>query len=472
MLSTGLVLLLLIGIFALVLNGAKKNLREQTVAKRWSKEGDYAQNSIFFSKSAQIGFENIRQLRYEIEKSYREKSVVATFEGEEGQAPNLKDCYSSFSSISLSTDYGNGSFTAIAVGGDFFYFHPVQLVSGNYFSEDDLMNDYILLDEDTAWKLFGSSDVAGMRVSCGPRELYVAGVYVRSKSEIDNLAAGGDEPRVFVSYDVLKSEAGENIICYELLSPNPIPNFASDVLTNIKLFPVDEVQYVQNSTRFSYKRYFDLLKNRKSREMRTDDIAYPYWENVARYKEGRMMYVAYWQWVCAAILFVIVFVNLMVFLAKHKPSKETFTKIGDKIYEWRGKRKTKQISFDAGEDVIPVKLYEDDDEALEEEDSEGFSEEEQEEEIVDPGEIVHEEETVSAEYVQAEMTQEEVPAEYEQAEAASEEVAPAEYEQTEAVQEAVPAETTDEAYAVYSNPANAYGYITNENTEEEGTDDE
>ena len=49
MLATGLVLALLIGIFALILNGVKSKLTEQTVAQRWSSKGDYAQNTIFFS---------------------------------------------------------------------------------------------------------------------------------------------------------------------------------------------------------------------------------------------------------------------------------------------------------------------------------------------------------------------------------------------------------------------------------------
>jgi len=433
MLATGLVLALLIGIFALILNGVKTKLTEQTVAQRWSSKGDYAQNTIFFSSKELVGTDKIRELRYEIMKSYKDKSVVASFEDTEETRANLVDCYCAFQTISLSTENGNGTFDAVSVGGDFFLFHPVHLLSGNYFSEDDLMNDYVLLDEETAWKLFGSTDVAGMRVSCFDRELYVAGVYERAQSEVDNLAAGGDSPRVFVSYDVLNTGEVQQIACYELLSPNPIPNFAYDVLHNINAFSQDNVKYIQNSTRFSYSRYLDLLKERKSREMRTDDIKLPYWENVARYKEGRMMYVALWQWICAIILFVIVFVNLMVFIAKHKPSKETFTKMGDKFSDWKRKRKTKTISFDAGEDLIPEKLYEEEDEEFEDlEEEPEYSEEE--------AENPYEGETVS------------------------------DYE--EQIVQNVEAEFAQETFDVYSNPANAYGYIDENGVKEEGTDDE
>ncbi|MBR3040502.1 MAG: hypothetical protein IKI20_07610 [Lachnospiraceae bacterium] len=80
--------------------------------------------------------------------------------------------------------------------------------------------------------------------------------------------------------------------------------------------------------------------------MRTDDIPFPYWENLARYKEGKLMYVALWQWILATVLFVLVFVNLMVFLVQHKPTKETFEKLMDKIREKRRAKKEGVIVFD------------------------------------------------------------------------------------------------------------------------------
>ena len=475
MLATGLVLALLIGIFALILNDSKSTLIEQTVAKRWSPEGDYAQNTIFFSPRALVGTDRIRELRYEIMKAYKEKSVVASFEDTEETNANLVDCYCAFQTISLYTENGNGTFDAVSVGGNFFQFHPVHLLSGNYFSDDDLMNDYILLDVETAWKLFGSTDVAGMRVNYFDKELYVAGVYERAQSEIDNLAAGGDNPRVFVSYDVLnEGEAAQQITCYELLSPNPIPNFAYDILHNINIFSQDQVKYIQNSTRFSYTRYFDLLKERKSREMRTDDIILPYWENVARYKEGRMMYVAFWQWVCAAVLFVLVFVNLMVFIAKHKPDKETFTKIGDKIAERRRNRKTKEISFDAGEDMIPEKLYEDEEEFIDLEEELDREEAAKAETAVVAEEVYSEEQAeapaeMQTEYVESYSEAENAGSEYVQN---NEGYVEPQTEYSAGNETAENAEYVQESYDVYSNPANAYGYIDENEVKGEGTDDE
>jgi hypothetical protein len=348
MAGAGLVTLIVIGILGLVLTAAKRGLPEQQLARRWSDKNDFAQNTILISPTQDVHSDTINALRYEIENLYKEKNTVASFHPEEGN-PNLIDAYAAFTSVMLSTDRGGGTYDAVAVGGDFFLFHPVRLLSGNYFSENDRLQDYVLLDEEAAWDLFGSPDVAGMKVSFGDIDLVVAGVYERKQSSLDNLAAGGNEPRVFVSYSMMKDAGYETgISVYELLSPNPIPQFASSLIKEIKVFPTDDLVYVENSSRFSYKHYYELLGQRKSREMRLDDIPYPYWENVARYREGRLMYVALWQWILAGALFLAVFINLMWFLTTHKPTKEGFTRFMDKMDEKKRAKRTKGITL--GED--------------------------------------------------------------------------------------------------------------------------
>ena len=341
MLGTGLILLLAVGILALILISSKNDLWDQGAADRFSEDGDFAQNTILFSTRQGVTDKEIGQLRKEITSAYEQISVIASFEDGTMGTRNLVDCYSATGTITLSTeDRKERVFDVMGVGGDFFRFHPVRLASGAYFDESALMKDYILLDEEAAWYLFGSSDVEGMRVRIGNDNLFVAGVYKREQDEIDNLAQGNEDPKIFMTYDRFK-ELNPNsafITTYELLSPNPIPHAAYKVLTGIKLFQEQNVKYVENSNRFSYVHYYELLKGRKSREMRTDDIAYPYWENVARYKEGKLMYVALWQWILAAILLILVSVNVIWFLVEHKPDKDTFVKILDAFRE-KGRKK-------------------------------------------------------------------------------------------------------------------------------------
>ena len=362
MVGTGLILLLAVGILGLVLLTSKNDLVDQNIASRWSGDKDFAHNSIFFSTREAVDNKVIEHLRVEIKKGFTGKSIEASFEDEGENKQNLMDAYAAFGVLSLSSEIRKEkNYDAIGVGGDFFKFHPVQLVSGNYFDDDNIMSDYILLDEEAAWEMFGGSNVTGMHVQLNGKDLYIAGVYKRKQSEIDNLAQGNTEPKVFVSYEVMK-EANKDaaITVYELLGPNPIPHAAYNVVKDVKLFNSDNVKYVENSNRFSYAHYYKLLKERKGREMRTDDIGYPYWENVARYKEGRLMYVAFWQWNIAGIMALMIIVNVIWFIVDHKPDKKTFEKLVDSVREkHRKKRYEEQRQKLIEEEFGPEPIVED-----------------------------------------------------------------------------------------------------------------
>ena len=52
----------------------------------------------------------------------------------------------------------------LAVGGQFFEFHPLRLLSGSYIAEGDLSPDRVLLDRELAWELFGGTELTGMSV--------------------------------------------------------------------------------------------------------------------------------------------------------------------------------------------------------------------------------------------------------------------------------------------------------------------
>lgn len=72
--------------------------------------------------------------------------------------------------------------TAVGAGGNYFLFHPLTLLSGGYISDEDYMADRVVLDAQTAFNLFGSSDVAGMEVTINGRTFPIAGV-VQSESD-------------------------------------------------------------------------------------------------------------------------------------------------------------------------------------------------------------------------------------------------------------------------------------------------
>ena len=97
-------------------------------------------------------------------------------------------------------------------GGNFFDFHPLRLLSGSYLSPDDVMDDRVLLDKETAWLLFGAFDVAGMSFSLDGTPVVVAGVYEHEKDAFSKLAYGEDM-RIYMSYSVAASRRLDRLQC-------------------------------------------------------------------------------------------------------------------------------------------------------------------------------------------------------------------------------------------------------------------
>ena len=155
--------------------------------------------------------------------------------------------------------------TAIGVGGDYFLFHPLQLLSGGYVSDEDYMADRVVLDAQTAFNLFGSSDVAGMEVTINGKTFPIAGV-VKSEDDFATAAAldagaeassdptgvqSASKAMIYMSYAALNAMAELPIDCYEIVLPDPVSGFAK-LATEIP--PWAKGVIVQNTGQFSLSR--------------------------------------------------------------------------------------------------------------------------------------------------------------------------------------------------------------------------
>ena len=188
--------LLLAGALHLFRMYRRDMLPDQNEAQRWAPDGGSAQVSVFFSPDAKITQDNLKELAYNIREGLEEDSL-AREEGRPGR--DCMDAYSTTGALTLRAGTSEIEVDAVGIGGDFFAVHPLEMVSGDYFAGDDLMKDKILLDEETAWKLFGSPDVAGQTVVVGDMAHTVAGVYHRESGGFYE-KAGLDRATVFVSY--------------------------------------------------------------------------------------------------------------------------------------------------------------------------------------------------------------------------------------------------------------------------------
>ena len=267
-------------ILLLVSNHMASGQKSQQMAERWSEKKDAAQISCFFSPNAEVTPDTIKAFEYTIDNALSEASVVQ--ESENPGARLWADAYSADGKITMANAGKTLEADAIGIGGDFFLFHPLQLVSGTYFSGHDVMQDYCVLDEDAAWQLFGSDDIAGMTVTIGGIPHIITGVVEREQGRLAK-AAGLDSTLVYVSYKTL-SELGKNngINHYEIVMPNPVKNFAlNHVKENIGA-EEKEAEILENTSRYSVLSRLKLIGKFGTRSMNGKAIIYPYWENIAR----------------------------------------------------------------------------------------------------------------------------------------------------------------------------------------------
>lgn len=256
-------------------------LPDQQAARRWDQEGGSAQVSCFLAEHVEMDEYAILAFEKELEKSLTE--VLTDEDGEEESGKRLYiDAYSSQGTIEVTNGKAKLEASAIGIGGDFFLFHPLQLVAGGYFSGNDLMKDFVILDEDAAWQLFGSSDIAGKSVMIGNVPHYVAGVVERQGGRFAE-SAGLDKTVVYVSNETL-TEYGtsQGISVYEVTAPNPVKGFVYNCVKEKLKVAESDMVVVENSSRYSLEKLIPVILDFGTRSMQNHAVRFPYWENIAR----------------------------------------------------------------------------------------------------------------------------------------------------------------------------------------------
>lgn len=253
-------------------------LSHQQAAARWDKEGGAAQVSCFFVREVQVDDFQIKSFENQLETALSEAAVEADNEN----ARLFVDAYSSQGRITVVSEQSSLEAKAVGIGGDFFLFHPLQLVSGGYFSGNDLMKDSIILDREAAWQLFGSDNIAGMSVTIGGIPHYVSGVVEREKGRLPE-NAGLDSTVVYVSHETLAAYGeSEGISTYEVVAPNPVKHFVFNAVKEKFGIQESDMLVIENSSRYSLEAMIPVVLDFGVRSMQNSAIHFPYWENIAR----------------------------------------------------------------------------------------------------------------------------------------------------------------------------------------------
>ncbi|MCQ2558601.1 MAG: ABC transporter permease [Oscillospiraceae bacterium] len=276
-------------------NHLVKQQHEQFIAEQWQGESDtaFCQYSCFFPVTEGFDRNGVGQTRNTLaglllENAYPREKLESLF----------TDAWSGTISLSISNErVQKVKVNAATVGGNFFQFHPVHLVSGSTLSDEDFSANRILVDADLAWQLYGSTQIEGQLVFVNDRPFSIAGVYEANTDEASK-AARPEKQQAYVLYSAFLAESGDKkenpvLTCYELVMPEPVTGFARQFIQ--KAFPSSAVEKVQNTGRFSYSKLYSAARNRGESAMRTGTAELPPWENAARYtaaKCGALLHAA------------------------------------------------------------------------------------------------------------------------------------------------------------------------------------
>jgi hypothetical protein len=180
------------------------------------------------------------------------------------------------------------------------------------------MHDNAVIDENTAWQLFGSNDVVGEYIFSGNTAVHISGV-VRIPD--------ADKGYVFLDKELCETLTSfpASFNCLEIILPSPVSGAG---LTTIKeMLGITEgnistdktTRVVENSSRTSLPALFDIMGNIPELSVRDDAIILPAWENSARKRDTGMALLLFFLCVTAAIPVItgfVYFVKLYRFLVK------------------------------------------------------------------------------------------------------------------------------------------------------------
>lgn len=333
------VCLFLAGILLLCENQILRGLYDQQMAGRWSKEGEASQISVFFAENAIDSEDYFLGMEQSVEKALQNAGIIK----EKEQARLWIWAASRMGKATLSTTRAKVELQAVGVSGEFFQFHPQKIVSGAMFSQDNLMKDGLIIDKETAWQLFGSSDVVGMQVMIGEVPHYITGVIERGDSRLEK-AAGLEKPMCFLSLDSLKSYGNVNGgFTYEIVLPNPVKGFALSTMQTVVGNGNENVVIVENSTRFQFLSLVKVIKDFGIRSMSLKGVVFPYWENIARGKEDILALLLMFK-ILLLVLPVIFIITFIIYLWRKRTWSlgQILVRVQDKVYDADSKRMQKK----------------------------------------------------------------------------------------------------------------------------------
>lgn len=300
-----------------LLHETNKKERESDAARRWrSGRQEFAYISVYMSPEEGWKENDRNTLVSGLKMSFQENSITNEDKKDNSEGL-LKDCFSCEGVMEFTNGKNTASANVTATGGDFFFFHQLTWLSGFAYSDNDIMKDRAIIDKELAWQLFGGENAAGMPFKINGNTYYVAGVVDTAKIE-EEKKVYGETNRAWLPYSAFCKEyqgydrtsagtgsAGSTdvnntqdmgagtegkinkvpITCYEIVMPDPVKEWAINLIQEKLNLEKRKMVVVENSKRTDFFYVIDNLKGFFYKTTGTQPVAYPYWENAARARD-------------------------------------------------------------------------------------------------------------------------------------------------------------------------------------------
>ncbi|MBR4627384.1 MAG: ABC transporter permease [Ruminococcus sp.] len=325
-------------ILTLIGDSLARSQRYNYAADRWTQgRGGCTQVSCFFADDSGFIRDNVISVRLALLSSLEAAAVYP----EDGKTL-CPDAYSSpVGRFQVNCDRMSSAPADItAVGGEFFLFRSFDLLSGNYISDKDIMQDGAVIDRALAFRLYGSENIAGMSIYVNNVKLRVAGVVDDPRTKYERECAG-DYPKMYIPYEMAEklTDTGEQfrrVSCYEVIVPDPVENFGYNAVEKLFSSYGDNAMIVNNTDRFSSSVRVKAAKDLSRSGVRNEAVKLPFWENASRIVEHKLSVMYSVRRVILAVpALTAVWLVVKAYKWLRRKSKSAFRFASDKIYALR-----------------------------------------------------------------------------------------------------------------------------------------
>lgn len=340
-----LICLIALGIFELCVSVMENNIGYIHAGERWSADGSpYAVISMYAEEGAGVTSDQISQWAYSTDAKLLESSVTP-----KENARTWAYCYGNEDTLTVSGPMGTAAAETMAVGGDFFLFHPLKFTYGSAFLNDNSNPMGVVIDRDLAWKIFGAENIVGMVLQIEGLDFTVVGVSEKESGSEIYTHTYGDRPRMYMSfagYAKLRGDGG--ITMYEAALPNAVRSFARNIFDGAVRVNEETTWVFEVSDRFSLKNRYENMKTLKYSWIRENRIEYPYWENEAKVADYRCAVMMIFEVILAALGGISMILSFILLRASGYTFTDTVKNTWKKLPKpakksGRRKRKTRKI---------------------------------------------------------------------------------------------------------------------------------